>query len=60
MEVSTPETRVAQVSSKLVSAPLDAQLNASPSRLWTPPARPEHRYRPDSGRSDTGLSDQGS
>ena len=23
------------------------------SRLWTPPTRPEHRYRPDSGRSDT-------
>ena len=26
------------------------------SRLWTPPTRPDHPYRPDSGRSDTGQS----
>ena len=26
------------------------------SRLWTPPTRPEYRYRPESGRSNTGQS----
>ena len=26
------------------------------SRLWTPPTRPEHLYRPDTGRPDTGQS----
>ena len=32
------------------------QHEAIASRIWTPPARPEHPKRPDSGRSDTGHS----
>ena len=34
--------------------PVSSIFNAS--RLWTPPTRPEHPYRPESGRSDTGQS----